>query len=141
MRCTRCGAEWSEAAPFDLPQLVRAHYETAHELAKPAPREGLDAEGVHAAASYAIDYTEAMRIAGETRMPVLPRRPPANRVRVKGAHGIRGEVQEVQAPHNGPMAGIWVQVDGQEQATLYLASELESETKPCACFWCAPEAP
>ena len=139
MRCTRCGAEWSEAAPFDLPQLVRAHYETAHALDRPAPREGLDPEALAAAGSYAIDYTEAMRIAGETRMAVLPRKPPANRVRVKAAHHLRGTVAEVQAPHNGPMAGIWVNFDGRDGGpALYLANELESETKPCPCIWCQP---
>lgn len=58
-----------------------------------------------------------------------------NRVRVKEAHYLRGAVAEVQEPHNGPMAGVWVDIDDQGRC-LYLASELEAEQKPCACAWC-----
>jgi hypothetical protein len=64
-----------------------------------------------------------------------------NRVRVKAAHQLRGAVAKVQEPTAGPMAGIWIDLappyDG-EGPVLYLASELESDAKPCDCMWCAP---
>lgn len=66
---------------------------------------------------------------------------PKNRVRVKCAHQHRGVVAEVQEPTAGPMAGIWITLDGDEpgaRPVLYLASELESDGKPCDCIWCAP---
>lgn len=58
-----------------------------------------------------------------------------NRVRVKEAHSLRGTVAEVQEPQNGPMAGVWIDIDGVGR-TLYLACELESADKPCTCPWC-----
>ena len=61
---------------------------------------------------------------------------PPNRVRVKEAHWLRGTVSEVQEPHNGPMAGVWIDIDDVGR-TLYLACEVESAEKPCACVWCA----
>jgi hypothetical protein len=63
---------------------------------------------------------------------------PDNRVRVKEAHQHRGVVAEVQEPTAGPMAGIWIKLDDGTGPVLYLASELESEAKPCDCLWCAP---
>lgn len=60
---------------------------------------------------------------------------PPNRVRVKEAHRLRGTVSEVQEPQNGPMAGVWIDIDDVGR-TLYLACEVESATKPCACPWC-----
>lgn len=59
-----------------------------------------------------------------------------NRVRVKEAHYLRGAVAEVQDPQKlGPVTGVWVDIDDHGRC-FYLASELESEQKPCGCAWC-----
>lgn len=59
-----------------------------------------------------------------------------NRVRVKGAHGLRGSVARTTTQTDERV--VLVQLDDHTGPTPYLAEELESESKPCSCMWCAP---
>ena len=60
----------------------------------------------------------------------------SQRVRVRGAHRLRGEVKSI---HDGGRAADVLFAEHSDETALYLDEELELDT-PCDCIWCSPEA-